>query len=87
MNAKLSLFVICVEAIIYLLLDNFHDCTFNQSPTLDKFTGRSSVSLFHLNICFLSKNTDDLQQLIQTAKTDFDRIVISESRLVNDRLP
>ena len=27
MNAKISLFVICVEAIIYLLLYNFHDCT------------------------------------------------------------
>ena len=27
-NAKISVFVICVEAIIYLLLNNFHDCTF-----------------------------------------------------------
>ena len=30
MNAKMSLFVICVEAIIYLLLYNLHDCTFNN---------------------------------------------------------
>ena len=29
MNAKISLFVICVEVIICLLLYNFHDCTFN----------------------------------------------------------
>ena len=29
MNAKISVFVICVEAIIYLFLHNFHDCTFN----------------------------------------------------------
>ena len=28
MNAKISAFVICVEAIIYLLLYNLHDCTF-----------------------------------------------------------
>ena len=28
MNAKASMFVIFVEAIIYLLLCNFHDCTF-----------------------------------------------------------
>ena len=28
MNPKISVFVICVEAIIYLLY-NFHDCTFN----------------------------------------------------------
>ena len=28
MNAKISVFVNCVEAIIYLLLYNLHDCTF-----------------------------------------------------------
>ena len=28
MNAKISVFVICVKAIIYLLLYNLHDCTF-----------------------------------------------------------
>ena len=28
MNAKISLFAICVEAIIYLLY-NLYDCTFN----------------------------------------------------------
>ena len=29
MNAKISMFVICVEAIIHLLLNNLHDCSFN----------------------------------------------------------
>ena len=29
MNAEVSEFVICVEAIIYLLLYILHDCTFN----------------------------------------------------------
>ena len=29
MNAKISVFVICIEAIMYLLLYNLHDCTFN----------------------------------------------------------
>ena len=29
MNAKISVFVNCVEAIIYLLLSNLHDCVFN----------------------------------------------------------
>ena len=29
MNAKISAFVICVKEIIYLLLNNLHDCTFN----------------------------------------------------------
>ena len=31
MNAKVSVFVICVEAIIYLLLYNLHDCTFKEN--------------------------------------------------------
>ena len=32
MNAKIQVFVICVEAIIYLLLHNLHDhdCTFKR---------------------------------------------------------
>ena len=38
MNEKLSsVFFICVEAIIYLILYNFHDCTFKI------FTGKFSV--------------------------------------------
>ena len=28
MNAKISVFVICVEAIVYMLLYNLHDCNF-----------------------------------------------------------
>ena len=36
MNAKISVFVICVEVIIYLLLYNFHDRTFNFLVMLEK---------------------------------------------------
>ena len=28
MNVKISLFVVCIEAIVYLLLYDLHDCTF-----------------------------------------------------------
>ena len=28
MNAKISVFIVCAEAIIYLLLYYLHDCTF-----------------------------------------------------------
>ena len=28
-NVKISLFVIAAKAIIYMLLSNLHDCTFN----------------------------------------------------------
>ena len=30
MNAQISVFVICVEGIVYLLLYNLHDCTFKD---------------------------------------------------------
>ena len=40
-NAKISLFVICVKAITYLLLYNLHDCTFNKFA---KFTEKTSLS-------------------------------------------
>ena len=35
MNAKISVVVICVEAIIYLLLHNLHDCTFKFSQLIE----------------------------------------------------
>ena len=31
MNTKIYVLVMCVEGIIYLLLYNLYDCTFNQS--------------------------------------------------------
>ena len=34
MNAKTSVFVICKEVIIYLLIYNLQDCTFNRSSCL-----------------------------------------------------
>ena len=34
MNAKISVFVICVEAIMYALLYNLHDCTFKEKVEL-----------------------------------------------------
>ena len=37
MNAKISVFVIFVEAVIYLLLYNLHDCTFNNSYSAKAF--------------------------------------------------
>ena len=30
MNVEISVYVVCIEAIIYLLLYNLHDCTFNK---------------------------------------------------------
>ena len=41
-NAKMSIFVICVEVIIYLLLHNLHDCIFKAN-----LSQRSSKVLVH----------------------------------------
>ena len=32
MNVKISVFVICGKAILYLLLNNLHHCTFKKKP-------------------------------------------------------
>ena len=41
MNAKIFVFVICVEIIIYLLLYNLHDCTiYNTLPPFLEFSSR-----------------------------------------------
>ena len=42
MNAKISGLVICVVAIIYLLLYNLHDCTFNASFQIVQFLGNKA---------------------------------------------
>ena len=34
MKTKTSVVVICVEAIIYLLLHNLHECTFNDNSSI-----------------------------------------------------
>ena len=34
MNVEISVFVICAEAIMYLLLYNLHDCTFKIKESL-----------------------------------------------------
>ena len=53
----------------------------DQLQTLKEFTDKSSLSLFYLNTCTLSKYTDDFEHLIQSIKTDFDIIAVSESRI------
>ena len=57
MNAKIFVFVICVEAIIYLLLYNLHDCTFN--PEILK----AIITRARLRTCSLKKRTDENIQL------------------------
>ena len=45
MNVKISVFVICVKAIIYLSLCKFHDCTFKYFYI--KHTGKIFSNFSH----------------------------------------
>ena len=45
MNVKISLLVICVEAIIYLLLYNLHDCTFKSEHNFWQFCNQPILYL------------------------------------------
>ena len=47
MNTKISVFAICVEVIIYLLLCNLHDCTFKNT----------SIQMFSSEYCEIFKNS------------------------------
>ena len=49
MNAKISVFFICVEAIIYLLLCNLHDCTLHIFKI-------SEILIFALLLFFKTQN-------------------------------
>ena len=46
-------FVICVETIIYLLLCNLHDCTFNVPKWPDKFQKFYSQCCKILKVCLI----------------------------------
>ena len=43
MNAKTSVFL-CVEGIIYLLLHNLHDCTFNMLLEVFVYSSKRAVN-------------------------------------------
>ena len=56
MNAKISVFVVCVEAIIYLLLHNLHDITFKQNLDIkQKFGVNASVVTRNNIVCKLAR--------------------------------
>ena len=60
MNAKISVFLICVETVIYLLLYNLHDCTFEEPHC--KF-----IQFIHVNLSPLQ----DLYKIYQESQCEF----------------
>ena len=59
MNTKISLFICCVEPIIYLLLFNLHDCTFKVFNA-----NFSKITLFLREKSKVQSNSQYLQQIL-----------------------
>ena len=45
---------------------------------------KSSLSLFHIKACSLSKNFEDLEYFLKTTNTNFDIIAISETTILKN---
>ena len=74
MNAKISVFVTCVEAIIiYLLLNNLDDCTFNNCQK--EFSSATSYEYNTKAAFFVSSYAQPV--LIYTASTLLALVVIN----------
>ena len=68
MNSQISLVVICVEVIIYLLLYNLHDRTFNQKHSVGWLLLEMFVDLFIVRY-IINKNHSNTFLLINLQKT------------------
>ena len=52
---------------------------------LNKLNNKSSLSLFHLNTCSLSKTSEDLEYLLDSTNLNFDIIAIIEIRITKSK--
>ena len=57
-------------------------CNLEEVQTIAIPNKKSSLSLFHINICSLTKNFEEY--LLKTTNTNFDIIAISETRLLKN---
>ena len=42
------------------------------------------TSLFHINTCYLTRNFEDLEYFLKTTNTNFDKIAVSETKLLKN---
>ena len=67
--------------------DNVVKCRFydiEKIQTLNVPNKSKSLSIIHINKCFLGKNFDDLEYLLKTTNMNFDIIAISETRITKN---
>ena len=63
----------------------YHDI--DEIQSLNKLNNKCTLSLFHINSCFFSKNIEDLEYLLKSTSINFDVIAISETRIVKGKTP
>ncbi|XP_065642635.1 uncharacterized protein LOC136074258 [Hydra vulgaris] len=59
----------------------------NNVITSDFIAYPATLMLIHLNIASLSKHSDDLEQLLESANLEFNVIGLTETRLINNKTP
>ena len=70
--------------------ENIINCKYydiEEIQSLNNLNHKNVLTLFHINTCSLSKNTEKLEYLLDKTKIDFDVIAISESRIKKDKSP
>ena len=67
--------------------ENSINYKYYDNQSLNNLNHKNDLSLFHINVCSLSKNIEELEYLLDKTKTDFDLIGISESRIIKDKSP
>ena len=68
--------------------ENVSNCKYydlNEVKSLNKLNNKSFLSLFHLNICSLSKNVEDLGYLLDSTNRNFDSIAMSKTRIIKNK--
>ena len=66
-------------------LKNFINCRNLDIDEIQKMKIEpNSLSLFHINSCYLNKNFEDLEYLLKATNKTFDVIASSESRIPKD---
>ena len=60
-NENILVFVICIEAIIYWLLYNFHDCTFTLKSVTEKCTTGNRDGIGNMSLLLLKGAATDLR--------------------------
>ena len=63
----------------YYAIDQLHTLKFPEK--------NKPLSLFHINVCSLNKNFDDLQHLLKCTNKVFDIVAVNETRITKKKLP